>query len=55
MFFGTLKSAMFYTPKSSSVSKPGKEISDYTNYYNIVRIRLNLKGKSLVQHETLSL
>ena len=54
-FFGTLKSEMFYTRKFRTIDELKKEIKEYINYYNHDRIRLNLKGKSLVKYRTLLL
>ena len=49
-FFGTLKSEMFYLKKYESIAELNKDITEYIEYYNNDRIRLNLNGMSPVQY-----
>lgn len=49
-FFGIVKSELFYLKKYDSVFQLKKEITDYINYYNNDRIKLNLKGMSPIQY-----
>lgn len=49
-FFGILKSELFYLKKYDSILQLKKEITDYINYYNNDRIKLNLKGMSPIQY-----
>ena len=54
-FFGTLKSELFYLKKYQSINQLKKEINQYIHYYNHLRIKSNLNGKSPVQYRALSL
>lgn len=49
-FFGIVKSELFYLKKYNSIFQLKKEITDYINYYNNDRIKLNLKGMSPIQY-----
>jgi hypothetical protein len=49
-FFGIVKSELFYLKKYDSIFQLKKEITDYINYYNNDRIKLNLKGMSPIQY-----
>ena len=49
-FFGTLKAEMFYLQKFESIEQLKKEIINYINYYNKVRIKSNLKGMSPIEY-----
>lgn len=49
-FFGILKSELFYLKKYTSVNQLKKDISEYINYYNNDRIKLNLNGMSPTQY-----
>lgn len=49
-FFGILKSELFYLKKYDSITQLKKDISDYIQYYNHERIKLNLKGMSPIQY-----
>jgi putative transposase len=49
-FFGILKSELFYLKKFTSVCQLKKEITEYINYYNNDRIKLNLNGMSPIQY-----
>lgn len=49
-FFGTLKSELFYLKKFTTVCQLRKEITEYINYYNKDRIKLNLNGMSPIQY-----
>ena len=49
-FFGTLKAEMFYLQKFESIEELKKEIINYINYYNKVRIKSNLNGMSPVEY-----
>lgn len=54
-FFGTLKSELFHLQKWQSVEQLKKAIDEYIYYYNHERIKLKLKGLSLVQYRIQSL
>ena len=49
-FFGIVKSELFYLKKYDSIIQLKKEITDYINYYNNDRIKLNLNGMSPIQY-----
>jgi putative transposase len=49
-FFGILKSELFYLKKYDSIDQLKMEITEYINYYNYDRIKLNLKGMSPIQY-----
>lgn len=49
-FFGIIKSELFYLKKYDSITQLKKEITQYINYYNNDRIKLNLKGMSPIQY-----
>lgn len=49
-FFGTLKAEMFYLHKFQSIEQLKKEIINYINYYNKLRIKSNLNGMSPVEY-----
>ncbi|HGQ2340132.1 TPA: IS3 family transposase, partial [Streptococcus pneumoniae] len=55
-FFGILKSEMFYGYEKSfqSLKQLEQAIVDYIDYYNNKRIKVKLKGLSLVQYRTKS-
>jgi putative transposase len=50
IFFGTLKSELFYLKQYRSVTQLKLEITEYINYYNNERISENLKGMSPTQY-----
>jgi len=54
-FFGTLKSELFYLKKYQSIHQLKKEIKEYIHYYNHIRIKSNLNGKSPVQSRASSI
>ena len=47
-FFGLLKSELFYIEKFKSVEDFKNALEQYIHYYNHVRIKAKLKGKSPV-------
>jgi putative transposase len=49
-FFGTLKSELYYLNQYTSVEQLKRDITEYIQYYNYDRIRLNLKGMSPIQY-----
>jgi putative transposase len=49
-FFGILKSELFYLKKYTSLDQLKKEINEYINYYNKVRIKSNLNKMSPIQY-----
>ena len=49
-FFGILKSELFYLKKFKTIEKLKKEIEQYINYYNNVRIKSNLNKMSPIQY-----
>lgn len=49
-FFGILKSELFYLKKYKSVEQLKKEINEYINYYNSIRIKSNLNKMSPIQY-----
>ena len=49
-FFGILKSELFYLKKYKSINELKNEITQYIDYYNNDRIKLNLKGMSPIQY-----
>ncbi|MEE5746102.1 IS3 family transposase, partial [Streptococcus pneumoniae] len=55
-FFGILKSEMFYGYEKTfkSLNQLEQAIVDYIDYYNNKRIKVKLKGLSLVQYRTKS-
>lgn len=54
-FFGVLKSELFYIQKFASLEELKREIIQYINYYNSVRIKSNLnKMSSILYRATLS-
>ncbi len=54
-FFGVLKSELLYLQKFNSVEHFRKELEAYIDYYNNIRIKSLLNGKSPVKYRTLSL
>ncbi len=51
-FFGILKSELFYIQKFASLEELKREIKQYINYYNCVRIKSNLNKMSPIQYRT---
>jgi transposase InsO family protein len=49
-FFGILKSELFYIQKFASLDELKREIKQYINYYNNVRIKSNLNKMSPIQY-----
>ena len=49
-FFGTLKSELFYIKKFKTIKELKREIEQYINYYNNVRIKSNLNKMSPIQY-----
>lgn len=49
-FFGILKSELFYIKKFKTIEELKKEIEQYINYYNNVRIKSNLNKMSPIQY-----
>jgi len=49
-FFGILKSELFYIQKFASLEELKREIKQYINYYNNVRIKSNLNKMSPIQY-----
>ena len=49
-FFGILKSELYYLKKYTSLDQLKKEINEYINYYNNVRIKSNLNKMSPIQY-----
>jgi len=54
-FFGRLKSELLYLRKFNSTQEFLKELENYIDYYNNIRIKDKLKGLSPVQYRTQSL
>lgn len=54
-FFGLLKSELLYLEKFDSIQHFRKELEDYIDYYNNIRIKSKLKGLSPVQYRIQSL
>lgn len=54
-FFGLLKQEMFYGEEFSSYEELELEIHKYIEYYNNVRRKINLKGKTPVEYRNLAL
>ncbi|WP_325890411.1 IS3 family transposase [Mammaliicoccus lentus] len=54
-FFGLLKQEMFYGVNFKSYEELENEIKDYINYYNHIRRKENLKGKTPVEYRNLAL
>ena len=49
-FFSILKSEFFYSKEFNSINQFKKELDEYISYYNNIRIKLRLNGKSPVQY-----
>lgn len=49
-FFGILKSELFYIQKFASLEELKREIKQYINYYNSIRIKSNLNKMSPIQY-----
>ncbi|WP_141069576.1 IS3 family transposase, partial [Escherichia coli] len=49
-FLGTLKSECYYLNEYKNVEHLKRDIIDYINYYNQVRIKEKLGGRSPVQY-----
>lgn len=49
-FFGILKSELFYIKKFRTIEELKREIKQYINYYNNVRIKSNLNKMSPIQY-----
>lgn len=49
-FFGLLKNELLYVQEWNSVEEFKNHLIRYIKYYNYERIKLRLKGKSLVQY-----
>lgn len=54
-FFGILKSEFLYTQEFDSVEHFKRELAEYIDYYNHIRIKAKLKGLSPVQYRTQAL
>lgn len=54
-FFGIMKSELLYAEKFESTEAFTKALDEYIEYYNHIRIKSRLNGKSPVQYRTLSL
>ena len=54
-FFGIMKSELLYAEKFESPETFIKALDEYIDYYNNIRIKSRLKGKSPVQYRTLSI
>ncbi|WP_412518467.1 IS3 family transposase [Staphylococcus simulans] len=54
-FFGLLKQGRIYGEEFSTYEELGLEIYKYTEYYNKVRSKINLKAKLLLNTEILPL
>ena len=54
-FFGIMKSEVLYAEKFESTEAFTKALDEYIEYYNHIRIKSRLNGKSPVQYRTLSL
>ena len=50
IFFGTLKSELFYPKKYNSIEQLEREIKNYISYYNNDRISGRLKGMSPIKY-----
>ncbi len=50
IFFGTLKSELYYQKRYKSVDELKKDIDEYIQYYNNERISLALNGMSPIQY-----
>lgn len=53
-FFGLMKTELLYAREWSNIVEFTKELKKYIKYYNNVRIKLRLNGKSPVQYRTLN-
>ncbi|OWK68862.1 IS3 family transposase [Pedobacter sp. AJM] len=53
-FFGIIKSEMFYLKKYTSVDELKKDITEYIEYHNKDRIKLNLNGMSPIKYRALN-
>jgi putative transposase len=53
-FFGTVKSELFYLNKYNSIDELKAAITEYINYYNNDRIRLNLNGMGVTKKPKLN-
>ena len=53
-FIGIMKSELLYAENFESSEAFLKALDEYIDYYNNKRIKSRLKGKSPVQHRTLS-
>ncbi|MCX2433496.1 IS3 family transposase, partial [Pedobacter sp. GR22-10] len=53
-FFGIIKSEMFYLKKYTSVDELKKDITEYIEYYNKDRIKLNLNVMSPIKYRALN-
>jgi transposase InsO family protein len=53
-FFGLLKSELLYLEEFESMDYFKQELEKYIYYYNHIRIKAKLKGKSPVQYRTLA-
>ena len=51
-FFGILKSELFYLNKYNSISQLKKDIKEYIEYYNNVRIKKDLSAMSPIEYRT---
>jgi transposase InsO family protein len=49
-FFGIVKSELFYTKKFRTIEQLKREIKQYINYYNKIRIKSNLNKMSPIQY-----
>lgn len=54
-FFGIMKSELLYAEKFETAQDFIKALEEYIDYYNNIRIKSRLKGKSPVQYRTLSI
>ena len=52
-FFGLMKSELLYANDYQDIESFKKDLIEYIDYYNNMRIKLRLKGKSPVQYRTL--
>lgn len=50
-----MKSKLLYAEKFETAQDFIKALEEYIDYYNNIRIKSRLKGKSLVQYRTLSI
>jgi putative transposase len=49
-FFGIIKSELFYIMKFKDIKHLKQQVTEYIEYYNNERIKLNLKGMSPIQY-----